>query len=183
MIYFIRHGLTNFNKLGKVHGQIDEPLNEEGIMQAEKAKAEVDKLDFDLIYCSPLLRAKKTAQILNQTKKVPIVYDDRLKEVNAGNMQGQVFLDFPQEVREHYFAHPEDFGGETHEQLKQRVSDVYREIEKLGKNVLIVSHAVVGKILLEELQINKTYTGKIPVPDNCEVVVLSGEKSRLINMQ
>lgn len=176
MIYFIRHGQTNFNKLGKVHGQIDEPLNDDGINQAFQMQKDVDKIDFDLIYCSPLKRARKTAEILNQNKGVPIIYDDRLKEVFAGNMQGQVFLDFPLEIRNQYFAHPEDFGGESHEALENRVWQVYSEISALGKNVLIVSHGVVGKIILEKLGINKKFKGQIPVPGNCEIIILKDDK-------
>ena len=82
MIYFIRHGETAYNREGRVQGHLDIPLNEKGIFQAEKASDEFKDVEIDLIYCSPLKRARSTAEIINKFHNVEIVIDDRLIELN-----------------------------------------------------------------------------------------------------
>lgn len=88
MIYFVRHGETDYNLEGIVQGQLDIPLNNKGIHQAHELKNKLKVLDIDVIFSSPLLRAKQTAQIIHENLNVEIKYDERLKEFFAGNMQG-----------------------------------------------------------------------------------------------
>ena len=52
-------------------------------MQAEKARDEIEKYDFDLIICSPLKRAKQTAEIINRNKN-----DEALTERGLGDFEG-----------------------------------------------------------------------------------------------
>ena len=53
-IYAIRHGLTDWNKLGKIQGVSDIELNEIGIEQAKEAAKKISEYNFDLILSSPL---------------------------------------------------------------------------------------------------------------------------------
>ena len=78
-IYVVRHGLTHSNKIGVLNGQaIDEPLEPEGIEQAkETAKNLPDKIS--KIYCSNMVRAVETAQILNKDLNIEIVYCPELR--------------------------------------------------------------------------------------------------------
>ena len=55
-IYFVRHGKTEWNKLKKMQGSADIPLNEEGIEQAYKTKELISNIEFDCAICSPLTR-------------------------------------------------------------------------------------------------------------------------------
>jgi len=87
-IYIIRHGQTDWNLINKIQGQKDVSLNKSGIMQAEKVRDEIEKYDFDLIICSPLKRAKQTAEIINQNKNVQIIYDKALMERGLGDFEG-----------------------------------------------------------------------------------------------
>ena len=59
-------------------GRCDEPLNNNGISQAIETKTNLLNKDIDLIICSPLLRAKQTAIIINEDRNIPIIYDDRI---------------------------------------------------------------------------------------------------------
>ena len=92
-IYAMRHGFTRMNKEKLYNGQVDEDINEEGIEQAKAARETVKNMNFDVIYCSPLLRAKHTCEIVN-CNNVPVIYDDRLKERTLGKLDGK---DLPKE--------------------------------------------------------------------------------------
>ena len=102
MVYFIRHGETDFNLKGIIQGQLDIPLNETGIKQAYETKDKLTNLKIDIIFCSPLIRAKQTAEIINEKLNVPIVYDNRLKEFNAGDKQGIVAKTLTPEEKEEF---------------------------------------------------------------------------------
>ena len=66
MILFVRHGQTDCNINGIIQGHLDAPLNQTGIEQAEKTAEELKNTSIDIIYSSPLIRAKKTAEIINK---------------------------------------------------------------------------------------------------------------------
>ncbi|MFR6562458.1 MAG: histidine phosphatase family protein [Eubacterium ventriosum] len=69
MLYIMRHGKTDWNAKHKLQGRTDIPLNEEGIQMAEQAKEKYKDVNFDICYCSPLVRAKQTAEIVLEAKK------------------------------------------------------------------------------------------------------------------
>ena len=63
-IGFVRHGVTAWNKEGRAQGNTDVPLDEEGIEMAERVADRIQLEEWDVIYTSPLVRAKKTAEII-----------------------------------------------------------------------------------------------------------------------
>ncbi|MBQ1538156.1 MAG: histidine phosphatase family protein, partial [Ruminococcus sp.] len=64
MLYIMRHGKTDWNSQHKLQGRTDVPLNEEGRKMAQRAAEEYRGVHFDVCYCSPLSRARETAEIL-----------------------------------------------------------------------------------------------------------------------
>ena len=93
MIYITRHGQTDWNVQKKVMGRCDEPLNQNGLKQAEETRKKLIDIDIDLIICSPLKRTKHTAELIN-VNKVPIIYDDRIIERDFGEFEGMETKDF-----------------------------------------------------------------------------------------
>ena len=87
--YIVRHGQTNWNKKGKIQGKTDIELNEEGIEQAKEVRKILEKYPIDVIVSSPLKRARKTAEIINETKKVPIIFDKGIEERGFGEFEGK----------------------------------------------------------------------------------------------
>ena len=95
MIYFVRHGATNWNEnkneLGikdpKCQGRVDIPLNEKGFQQAIAAKENLKNIKFDRILCSPLTRALQTCQIICGLN-ANIEIDNRLIEREFGEFEG-----------------------------------------------------------------------------------------------
>lgn len=78
--YFIRHGETDWNKQGILMGQMDIPLNETGLQQAQQAALIVNNHEYGLIFSSSLQRAFVTAQIITKSQARPIQVLHGLKE-------------------------------------------------------------------------------------------------------
>ena len=119
MIYFVRHGETDFNLYGISQGQLQTSLNSTGLKQAEKIAKKLKSIKFDLIFCSPLIRAKQTAEEINKYHKLRIKYDSRLMEVSKGILEGQKNS---QKTYVKFFKNPHKFEGETEEDVYNRVN-------------------------------------------------------------
>lgn len=86
--YYVRHGQTDWNLNKRLQGNADIPLNETGIAQAHSAKEKLAGQLIATICTSPLQRARKTADIINEVLQCPIVEFDGLKECNFGPNEG-----------------------------------------------------------------------------------------------
>ncbi len=151
--YFIRHGQTDWNKEERLQGSTDIPLNETGIEQAQHAAENCKGLPIDVIIASPLERAYKTAEIINEEFNVEIIEDDRLAEKNYGMFEGrliserkewaeQVKAETPDvELESNGFPVVED--AEPYSDFEYRICEAVNEyLEKFeGKNVMLVAHA------------------------------------------
>ncbi len=155
MLYFVRHGATNWNEnkneLGekdpKCQGRADIELNELGILQAQATAETLRDIKFDRIICSPLKRARQTCDIINKNN-LPVEIDNRIIERDFGEFEGlpQSKFDFmgfwnaKNEVK--------CKNGETIQELTDRVYDLLDELEDSAKeNILIVSHGGIGIII------------------------------------
>lgn len=170
MIYFVRHGETDYNKKSIMQGHLDIPLNETGIMQAYKAKENLKDIKIDEIYCSPLQRAFKTAQIINENYNLEINPDSRIKEICGGEMQGKVLKNLPKETRDLYYNSPDAFGGETLPIFCERVTRFLKEKANSDKNILIVSHAGVYRAIYRYINNIESYDFELESPKNSEII-------------
>ena len=69
-ITFVRHGETDLNKENRIQGSATNyPLNEAGEAYARKAAAVFDPEAYDIVFVSPLTRAKQTAEIFTKGKQ------------------------------------------------------------------------------------------------------------------
>ncbi len=90
-LIFIRHGLSSFNKEGRIQGRTDlSTLTKEGQLQAEAAGRIISSIPIDAIYSSPLQRASETTKIIikQHQKKLQVTYTDDLLEVDLGPWSG-----------------------------------------------------------------------------------------------
>lgn len=143
-VYVVRHGEVPHNVLNEYNTE-DEDLTKNGIKQAEELREKIKNKHFDIIICSPLNRAKHTAEIIN-TNNSKIIYDDRIRERNCGTLSGQ-----PLEVtnREEYWNYNTKIKYGTSENIKLFFERVYKFLDELKTkeydNVLIVAHSGVSK--------------------------------------
>ena len=172
MIYFVRHGQTDFNLQSRIQGQLEVPLNEVGISQAREIGESLKEVKFDKIYCSPLARTRQTAEIINEYHNIPIIYDDRLKEYCAGSRQGECFLEWKTQEQPDLWDNETQkaCGAETFEEFQTRVLSFYRELETTKERVLIVSHGGVYRHIYRYLH-NIKEKVKVQTLGNCEIVV------------
>ena len=151
-IYVTRHGQTDWNVQGKTQGRADIELNEVGIKQAKQTKEELKNIDIDLIICSPLKRAKKTAEIINEGRNIPIIFDDQIIERNFGEFEGEKikFDEFWD-----YNAHPRYQRAETIQEIISRISNFLDKIKEEYKDKNVAMKKVMKIKLLKRYKIDE----------------------------
>lgn len=92
-LYIVRHGETDWNKMGKYQGITDVPLNENGLNQAKACGNALKDVTFDRILSSDLSRALVTAETIRGDRTTPITVDKRLRELNFGDWEAMLFSD------------------------------------------------------------------------------------------
>ncbi len=155
-IYFIRHGQTEFNKLGIVQGGgVDSSLNEKGKEQAQAFFDFYKNIPFDLVLTSALKRTHETVQAFT-AKGIPWEQDARINEMNWGVHEGkksepwmhQAYKEMIENWKQGNFdARLED--GESAQELATRVGDFLEELKsKKAKQVLVCSHGRTMRCLM-----------------------------------
>ncbi|AKG74274.1 histidine phosphatase family protein [Salinicoccus halodurans] len=144
-ICLVRHGLTDFNAQRKLQGSSDIPLNAEGESQAESAREKLKDYHFDAIISSPLIRAYRTAEIINESHGLEIETMDELKEQSFGPLEGNHIDDIQEKYPDGIFP-----GAESFESLSNRVAAAIREIENKypDKHILLTAHSRTIKSIL-----------------------------------
>lgn len=154
-LLFIRHGETDWNRQQRFQGQIDVPLNEIGLAQAERLGQRLADDRHDLLFTSDLYRTRQTAAPLAvawQRHAVPL---PGFREQNFGVLEG---LDVPTIKALHgglwrdWLEHKADFqlpGGESLRAFHARVLASVRQVveQAPGARVAIVTHGGVLDML------------------------------------
>lgn len=174
MIYLTRHGQTDWNAVNRVMGTVDMPLNTIGLEQAKQKQNDLLGAKIDLIICSPLLRAKQTADIINENRHIPIIFDDRLSERNFGEFEGKTIEEFD-------FSSYWDYYKNNQYNNSENVQDFFGRIYKFlddtisrykNKNILLITHGGVGIAtecyFKKEIPIGSLINSNIFL-DNCEI--------------
>lgn len=180
MIYVTRHGQTNWNLEKKVMGRCDEPLNDNGKSQALETKNKLLDVGIDLIICSPLLRTKQTAEIINGNRNIPVIYDDRIIERDFGEFEGMQVDNFDFHGYWNYYKNEQYQKAENIQVFFKRVYSFLEDVVKnySDKNVLIVAHGGVS------IPVTCFFNNNIPegslidaglVLGNCEILAFSTE--------
>ena len=152
MIYIIRHGKTELNKSNVLQGRSNYPLNDEGIRQAEETAKLLESVEFDHVYSSPLIRAVQTAEIIAPNCEMKI--DERLIEMDYGPYEGTGLRNMPEELRIFFSDFIHNSAPDGMEQLSEvvmRTGAFLEDIRTLEGNILISTHAIAMKGLLENL--------------------------------
>lgn len=150
-IFLIRHGQSEANKIHMLQGHMDSNLSDLGREQAKSAGYNllVSNISFDAVYSSDLSRAKETAQIITGILDIKdIIFDERLREMNLGDIEGKISQELTEEEQEFLNTCWEDHSiripnGETTEEFKLRIKEIFEEIVAKGDGdsiILVVAH-------------------------------------------
>ncbi|KAL0363379.1 UNVERIFIED_CONTAM: putative 2-carboxy-D-arabinitol-1-phosphatase [Sesamum calycinum] len=155
-VTLVRHGLSSWNKEGRVQGSSNlSVLTEAGVGQAERCRAALADIHFDQCFSSPITRAKSTAEILWQGREQPLVYLDSLKEAHLYFLEGMRNVD----ARKKY---PKEFTQWREDPCNFRINGIY-PVRKLwetareawleilftpGENILVVTHKSILRALI-----------------------------------
>ncbi|MGJ6979614.1 histidine phosphatase family protein [Aestuariimicrobium soli] len=143
-----RHGRTEWNAAGRFQGQHDVPLDEVGLDQAEHAAEALTRWRPQVLYSSPLERARQTAGALARRTGLEPRLDDRLAEINVGSWVGLTPADLAGDPEYAKAARGVDFrrspSGETATEVGERVAGGVRELASSnpGKRVVVASHGL-----------------------------------------
>lgn len=189
-LLLIRHGETKWNALGKFQGCTDIELSDAGIEQAEYLKKSIED-SFDVVYTSPLMRAKKTAEVICDGTDIKPIVADNIREINFGEWEGLTI----KEIAELY---PEEFkkwrtddidapicGGDKSIKLAcERAKNCVEKIidENRGKTIAIVAHGGIIKATLiglfgwnmsmyQKITLGNTAITEIRIKDNNNVML------------
>lgn len=154
-LLLVRHGETDWNRLGLLQGTRDIPLNDRGRQQASELAARVSG-GADAVYSSPLVRARSTAEIIAVTAGADVEIEPDLRELCYGFAQGKTVawlrrhdpaLEYrwrttPWQVR---FS-----GGDTLRAVRARAAEALSRIvaRHHGERVALCAHGHVNRVLM-----------------------------------
>jgi len=159
-LILIRHGESEWNRAGRIQGQVNSPLTDLGINQAKAIRDYLSGILINQeleIYTSPLDRALQTAEIIAQGIDYPsrnIIIEERLNDFRLGEISGTLGWDkvaeiFPEQaqlrLQDPMRFHPS--GGESGEEFEARLRSLLEDLMDDGTLKLMVSHGIVNKFI------------------------------------
>jgi len=167
-MYLVRHGMTDWNRIGRLQGRRDTPLNATGLRQANElgrrfhatalprvAREPVPRRVTRVI-ASPLSRARTTAVIVSRHLAVPLETDERLIELDHGSWTGRTIAEI---ARRHPDAAdlrgqlqgdaPAAVRAETLTSVYHRASSLMTHLLNAyaGQSIVVVGHGVTNALL------------------------------------
>ena len=157
-LYFVRHGLTEWNAIGRMQGQFDSDLNEVGRRQADVNGRFLAQAGIDYMVASPLDRTRQTASIIGKHLGIDFDVDERIKEWHCGDWSGEMWDDvrvkWPEELAawksdQFYYRAP---GAENYPDMIDRARPFLDDVlaSEFGK-IAIVSHGMIGRVMVGTL--------------------------------
>ena len=159
-LILVRHGESEWNRAGRIQGQVNSPLTDLGINQAKAIRDYLSGIFLNQeleIYTSPLDRALQTAEIIAQGIDHPsskIIIEERLNDFNLGEISGTFGWDkvaeiFPEQaqlrLQDPMRFHPS--GGESGAEFEARLRSLLEDLMDDGTLKLMVSHGIVNKFI------------------------------------
>ena len=157
-VYLVRHGAVSTEWNDRVYGQLDVPLSEEGMAQAEALGRRMSSMRLDAVYASDLARALNTAEVLAGPHGLAVEAVGAFREASFGHWQGKPWADILAHHADEVRAIYADFGGacmkdgESLKDLAARVLPALREIisRHRGESVAVAAHGGVTRVIIAD---------------------------------
>jgi len=153
-VYLARHGQTAYNLQRRFQGHLPVALDDTGRAQAVELAERAAAHGFAALWCSPLLRARETADVVARQIGLQPKEDARLMETDAGEWTDRLFADVHAEAPAAFaafaagdpsFAFP---GGESFSHQEERVAAALADVEAGALPALVVCHGMVIRAAL-----------------------------------
>lgn len=183
LIYFVRHGKTDWNNEARVQGSSNIALGEQGIKQAQRVATRLENIPADVIYSSPMTRASQTAEIIAAGKR-DIIYWQELCEKNYGIWEGktlnEILEEFPYDFANwiHHSPATQIMNAETEQECFKRSDTVVKKLKELDKRqIIVVTHGAILRFILISLLGTQTMPLLWNYPfANCSVTTVKIDK-------
>ncbi|EPY74341.1 hypothetical protein CB1_002101001 [Camelus ferus] len=148
-IYLCRHGESEFNLLGKIGGDSGLSVRGKQFAQALRKFLEEQEIADLKVWTSQLKRTIQTAESLGVTYEQWKI----LNEIDAGVCEEMTYAEIEKQYPDEFALRDQEKylyrypGGESYQDLVQRLEPVIMELERQG-NVLVISHQAVMRCLL-----------------------------------
>jgi broad specificity phosphatase PhoE len=158
-IHLARHGQTAYNHEGRFQGHLPVPLDATGREQAAALAEAATKVEIVTLWCSPLARARETAEIVAARIGLEPHEDARFAETDTGDWTGRSFAEIQAEDPEGFaryersdptFRYP---GGESFGEQQRRVMAAIADLRARPELLpaLVVCHRGVIRLALAAL--------------------------------
>ncbi|MBI4763499.1 MAG: histidine phosphatase family protein [Deltaproteobacteria bacterium] len=167
-LYLVRHGETEWNRIGRFQGRNDQPLNERGRKQAQALAEALQNENFEAIYSSPLPRSLETARFIGAFHPgIPLIEEPNFMEMDLGEFEGvdvRQWMEKNQDFVRAWAQNPSAVrmpGGESLQEVQDRALKALKTISARyvsGDTLLICSHSFVLSTLLchaREIPLNR----------------------------
>ena len=158
----VRHGATEANLANpaRLQGRVSDPaLSPTGRQQADAVATLLESVPLSAAFCSPLVRARETAQMIVRSHDISVSAVEALTEVDVGAWEGwtwdEVAAKDPESLSR-FQQNPDRFGyrdGEDLGQVSRRVLPAFQDLltRHTGRTILVVAHNVVNRVFLADL--------------------------------
>jgi len=159
LLYYVRHGETDWNAEMRYQGQRDIPLNDKGRGQAkhngQKLFEKIGKAEEYEFISSPLSRTRETMEIVRNAMGLDVHdynLDERLVEVSYGDFEGKTKTELKAINRDYFLGRKDDAwnfrpqNGESQADALVRVSEWFEALDPV-KMYVVTAHGAVGRIL------------------------------------
>jgi len=154
-VIIVRHGSTAYNVGEKrIRGRIDLSLSDRGFEEAEKAAKALEKVKLDIIYYSPIKRAKQTAEVIKRYQKnAKLIEEPLLIDLSFGDWEGKRYSEIfkSKEEEERFRRKPSSFiipNGETFFQGLDRIHRLFLRLnEQKEEYVALVTHGAIINLI------------------------------------
>ena len=153
-IILARHGQTEWNLQARFQGRTNIQLTETGKNQAHSLAARLSSWPVEIIYTSPLDRARYTAEAIAERHNLTPLSLPELEEINFGQWEGQSINALEREQHENFarwradpFFNP-PYGAETWEKIYARLSRAVKIfLDGPYNRIVVVSHGGIMRAL------------------------------------
>ena len=157
-VWLVRHGEPHPDIRGRCYGRVDRGLSDTGQAEAKQVGRALKDEPLPFIYTSPSTRAYETAAAIAEYHRCPIQVDERLREIDFGDFEGQRYEDierlYPLLYRR-WMENPTEVqfpNGESFRDMRQRGLAAMSDLldRHRGETIAIVTHSGVNRILLAD---------------------------------